>query len=177
MADIDLEKLRADLGAWCDQKIAELTRQVGFDETLEGIEFAVQPQQIAVELSQRLMRVGYWKEGAAIDIPKCTNARVVIGVLDASSDLLTDDEIETDDRLRIYEALLNALLEVPTPVKEKGTAGRRGRKPNPERDKRILEAVESGLYSLDQIGEQFGGITRSAVSKAATRARNRREGR
>ena len=50
----------------------------------------------------------------------------------------------------------------------------RGRRANPERDRRILEAVESGLYTMAQIGQQFGGITRSAISKAAKRARERR---
>ncbi len=51
----------------------------------------------------------------------------------------------------------------------------RGRKENPERDERILQDVESGLYTMEQVGKRFDGISRSAVSKAAKRARERRE--
>jgi len=53
---------------------------------------------------------------------------------------------------------------------------RAGRRPNPERDEQILSAIESGEYSnLKAVGFAFGGLTRSAVSKAAKRARDRRE--
>jgi hypothetical protein len=50
-----------------------------------------------------------------------------------------------------------------------------GRKSDEERDEDILQTIESNLYgSLTNVGKQFGGISRSAVSKAAKRARERR---
>jgi len=72
-------------------------------------------------------------------------------------------------RFALASNIERAIQSVPRPP------SRRGRKENPTRDAEILRAVESGEFSsLLEVGKSFGNLSRSAVSKAATRARKAR---
>ncbi len=76
----DFDSARKELAAWCHEKVLRLGARVGLDETVKGVEFE-NPQPIAVELVQWLVSIGFGASASSIDIPACTNARVVIGYL------------------------------------------------------------------------------------------------
>lgn len=71
----------AELDAWCGQKLTRLRPRIGTDETVAGVQFTNEPQEVVVELCQHLLSVGWGHLLTSIQPKECTSAREAVAIL------------------------------------------------------------------------------------------------